>query len=246
MLANASDTPAYGACAYGAELHSGGSFIGPGGSAMAELTATGPGDIAEPEEVAAEEKADSPKGADLIRALGFWKVVGEDYRTHRKKLLTPGFQSMFVYRFGTWVDTIKFKPIYLPLNLLWHLMYRWVRNFYGIELEKTVQIGRRLELGHQHGIVIHAFATIGDDVLIRHNVTFGMGAEWAPGVGPVIGDRAEFSPGAVIVGNIEIGDDVSVGPNCTVTTNVPSGRILFNPPPRVMPKPENAPPPQAK
>ena len=191
---------------------------------------------AQQEDASKVESAGSVKGSSLIRKMGFWSVVAEDYRTHRKKLLTPGFQAMFVYRFGTWVDTIKFKPIYFAMNLLWHGMYRWVRNFYGIELEKTVQAGRRLELGHQHGIVIHAFATIGDDVLIRHNVTFGMGNDWTPGVGPVIGNRVEFSPGVVLVGNIQVGDDVSIGPGCVVTTNVPSSRTLFVPPPRVMPK----------
>ena len=193
-----------------------------------------------------EANESSPRGAELIRSRGFWRVVAEDYRTNRRKLFEPGFQAMFVYRFGSWVDTIGFKPFYLPMNLLWHGMFRWVRNFYGIEIEKTVQIGRRLELGHQHGIVIHCFATIGDDVIIRHNVTFGIGQRLVPGKGPVIGNRTEFSPGAVVIGNVTIGDDVSVGPNCTVTTNVPSGRILFNPPPRVMPKPGTRPPADAE
>ncbi|MEL6415965.1 MAG: hypothetical protein AAFQ15_13580, partial [Pseudomonadota bacterium] len=74
-----------------------------------------------------------------------------------------------------------------------------------------------------------------------HNVTFGMGNDWTPGVGPVIGNRVEFSPGVVLVGNLTIGDDVSIGPNCTVTMNVPSSRTLFVPPPRTMPK--QGPPP---
>jgi len=181
------------------------------------------------------------KGSELIRERGFWKVIREDYHTHRKMALSPGFHAIFVYRFGTWVDTIRFKPLYAVLNIIWHLAYRWVRNFYGIEMEKTIKAGRRLELGHQHCIVIHANATIGDDVLIRHNVTFGMGNDWIQGVGPIIGNRVEFSPGVVLVGNVTIGDDVSVGPNCTVTTNVPSNRTLFVPPPRVMPK--QGPPP---
>ena len=124
---------------------------------------------------ATEQKAyvGSAKGPNLIREMGFWKVVREDFRTHRKMALAPGFHAILVYRFGTWVDTINFKPLYIIPNLIWHLAYRWIRNFYGIEIEKTVKVGRRLELGHQHCIVIHANATIGDDVLIRHNVTFG-------------------------------------------------------------------------
>ena len=115
------------------------------------------------------------KGSELIRERGFWRVIREDFRTHRKMALAPGFHAIVVYRFGSWVDTIRFKPLYVVTNIIWHLAYRWIRNFYGIEMEKTVKAGRRLELRHQHCIVIHANATIGDDVLIRHNVTFGMG-----------------------------------------------------------------------
>ena len=191
-----------------------------------------------------DTKVNGPKGTDLIRSKGFWFIVKEDFKTHRKRFFSPGFQALFVYRYGTWVDKIKFKPLYLFFNVIWHLLYRVIRNFYGIEIEKTVKAGRRLELGHQHGIVIHANATIGDDVLIRHNVTFGMGNDWIPGKGPIIGDRVEFSPGVVVVGNVTIGDDVSVGPNCTITTNVPSNRTLFVPPPRIMPK--SGPPPNLK
>ena len=198
-----------------------------------------------PAEIEKDEETRLPvsgaKGSELIRERGFWRVVREDFRTHRKMALAPGFHAIVVYRFGTWVDTLRFKPFYFLLNIIWHLAYRWVRNFYGIEMEKSVKAGRRLELGHQHCIVIHANATIGDDVLIRHNVTFGMGNDWIEGKGPVIGNRVEFSPGVVLVGNITIGDDVSIGPNCTVTTNVPSNRTLFVPPPRVMPK--QGPPP---
>jgi len=175
-------------------------------------------------------------GPELIRMIGFWKIISEDYKTHRNRLFSPGFHSIFVYRWGTWAMSIKNRIIKFPMLALYVTGQRFVRNFYGIELERTVKLGRRVELVHQHGIVIHKYAQIGNDVIIRHSVTFGAAIDWVVGEGPIIGSRVSFSPGVVITGNIIIGDDVSIGPNCTVTKNVPSGRTLFVPPPRSIPK----------
>lgn len=174
-------------------------------------------------------------GTDLIRSNGFWTIVREDLRTHRNRFYEAGFAAVFWYRYGTWADKFTFKPIRWPLMLIYVFFQKFVQLFYGIELERSVKVGRRLLLGHQHGIVIHKLATIGDDVIIRHNVTFGMGTEWTF-KGPLIGDRVSFSPGVVVIGDVEIGDDVSVGPNCVVTSNVPAGRTLFVPPPRSLPR----------
>lgn len=188
------------------------------------------------------EKPASPLvGKELIRKMGFWKVVREDFWTHHqdgflKNLCLPGFQAVFVYRFGTWADTIGFRPLAAVVKGLYFFAYIFVRNLYGIEFRKTIQAGRRLLIAHQSGIVIHQLATIGDDVTIRQNVTFGMGTVWTPDQGPVIGSRVSFGPGVVVIGNVTIGDDVSIGPNCVVSSDVPANRALFVPPPRALPK----------
>lgn len=186
-------------------------------------------------------KNDSPgkndeKGRALIQAKGLFAIIKEDYATHNRKFFTPGFQALAVYRFGCRIDNIGNKLIRPIASFVYETAYTFMRNFYGIEFYKTIKAGRRLILAHQHGIVIHRHATIGNDVIIRHNVTFGQGADWVDGEGPIIGDRVEFGPGSVVMGNITIGDDVSIGPNCTISTNIPADRTLFVPPPRVIPK----------
>ncbi len=175
------------------------------------------------------------RGLDLIRAVGFWTLIAEDLRTHNGRLFSAGFAALFVYRYGTWADRFRFKPLRWPLMLPYVLGQYLVQTVCGIELKRSVRVGRRLYLAHQHGIVIHQFADIGDDVIIRHNVTFGIGSAWT-WTGPKIGNRTEFSPGVVVIGDVTIGDDVSVGPNCTVSTDIPAGRTLFVPPPRSLPK----------
>jgi serine O-acetyltransferase len=188
--------------------------------------------------VVAPEAEAQPRlyGGDLVRRYGLLRILREDFVTHGRLLHAPGFWAIAVYRFGAWSRGIRLRPVRLLFRMLYWMGYLFVRNFCGIELRDTMKIGRRLHIGHQSGIVIHEHATIGDDCTILQNVTFGAGVEWTPDVGPVIGDRVSFGAGAVVVGNITIGSDVHVGPNCTVTMNIPSNRTVFVPPPRVLPR----------
>ncbi|MEM1340710.1 MAG: serine acetyltransferase [Pseudomonadota bacterium] len=171
----------------------------------------------------------------MIREIGFWPIVAEDFRTHRRELSRPGFQALFLHRLGVQARNLP-RLLALPLDLIYYVGYRFCRAFYGIEVRRTANLGRRLEIAHQHGIVIHDFIRMGDDCTIRQGVTFGISNSWEPGCGPVVGDNVSFGVGAVIVGNVTIGDNVFVGPNCVVSADVPADRTLFVPPPRAIPR----------
>jgi serine O-acetyltransferase len=105
---------------------------------------------------------------------------------------------------------------------------------YGIELRRSTKVGRRLLIGHQGGIVIHPQAEIGDDCTIRQNVTIGATTFQHVNDAPTLGSRVNIGAGAVILGRIHVGDDVRIGPNAVVTTDVPAGVAAFAPPARVM------------
>lgn len=176
-------------------------------------------------------------GPDLIRAHGIWTILREDLRTHQGELSRPGLQTLWIYRIGTWALTLP-PGLRQLVGLVYSLGRRFCRNVYGIEVMRSARIGRRLLIAHQNGIVIHQFATIGDDCVVRQGVTFGIGsgADWVPGQGPVIGNNVSFAPGVIVIGNVTIGDNVSIGPNCVVSADVPANRSLFIPPPRVIPR----------
>lgn len=184
--------------------------------------------------ISAEAEAPHPE-MEMILKTGFWAVVAEDFRTHRRELSRPGFQTLFVHRLGVYARSLP-RLISLPLDIFYFLAYRFCRAFYGVEVRRTANLGRRLEICHQHGIVIHDYIRMGDDCTIRQGVTFGISNSWEPGCGPVIGNNVSFGVGAVIVGNVNIGNNVSVGPNCVVTADIPSDRTLFIPPPRAIPR----------
>ena len=182
-----------------------------------------------------------------IAGLGeLWRLVREDLKTNGT-IFEPGFQALAVHRFGVWKQALP-KVLRLPFTLVYRLLNVFVRNVYGIELYLSTRIGRRLVLGHQHGIIIHPNAVIGDDCMIRQGVTLGQNAP-LPGVwvgdipAPRLGNRVEVGAGAVLMGGIAIGDGVRIGPNAVVMTNVSAGAIVTAPMSRIMLPPKRKPKP---
>ncbi|WP_380784217.1 serine O-acetyltransferase [Sphingomonas sp. R86520] len=170
---------------------------------------------------------------DLIEKYGLIGCLWHDFRTHDLDWSLPGFRAIATYRFGTWARTISLRPARQAI-LIFHLyMFRLVRNRYGIELYLTSQIGRGVRFGHQNGIVIHRFARIGDRCLIRQGVTFGEGGlnkdNFADKIGPVVGNDVDIGAGAVLIGNVKIGDRVHIGPNAVVITDIPADATVFAP-----------------
>jgi serine O-acetyltransferase len=114
------------------------------------------------------------------------------------------------------------------------MMYRYVRNHYGIELPDTTIVGHRLVIAHQGGIVIHGRARIGNNCLIRHNVTIGAASHDRAWEAPRLGDRVQVGCGAVILGQVTIGDGARIGPNVVVMVNVPASATVFASSPRII------------
>ena len=150
----------------------------------------------------------------------------EDYAVSQG-FWAPGFQALAAYRLGVWCNGLRNRVLRVPARLLYRFLSLIARNVYGIQLSDRTHIGRRLRIAHQHGIVIHSAAVIGDDCLIRHGVTIGgLGGSRAgrsAAGAPWLGNRVEVGVGAVLVGPIRIGDGAVIGPNAVVMTSC-SGR----------------------
>jgi len=166
--------------------------------------------------------------------------IHEDWATNSRDWTMPGFRAIAVHRFGTWVSNKRSGAVKTILLGLYHFMYRYIRNHYGIEIPLTVTLGRRLWLVHQHGIVFHWKTIVGDDCQIRHNATIGAGygGEKTLHKGPRLGNRVEVGPGAVIFAAVTIGDGAFIGPNAVVMSHIPAGARVFTEAPRVIRLPE--------
>ena len=166
----------------------------------------------------------------------FIRLVREDWITHGRDWTRPGFRALIVYRFGVWLTGLRYRIVRGVLARLQLVMYRYVRAHYGIELPPTAKVGRRLLIAHQSGIVIHTNAEIGDDCMIRHNVTIGARSQKRWWEAPKLGNGVQVGCGASILGDITVGDDVIIGANAVVAANVPSGVLVVVQPPRMIRK----------
>jgi len=175
------------------------------------------------------------KRIESFRAL--CALIREDLQVESGQFSRPGFQAIAVHRFGVWKHGIDSKLLRMPMTVIYRLANLFVRNVYGIELKLETRIGRRVRFTHQHGITVHMYAVIGDDCVIRQMVTIGQYRGFADGelpTAPRLGKRVQVGVGAVVAGDIDIGDDAQIGPNAVVMSNVPNGAIVTAPPSRVM------------
>lgn len=102
-----------------------------------------------------------------------------------------------------------------------------IRFLYGSFIPPQVTIGKNVSFGHKMGIVLHRGAVFGDNVKIRHQVTFGSGHA-------VVGDNVHIGAGAKIIGSVMIGEGAKIGANAVVAKNIPKNAIAVGIPARVI------------
>ncbi|MBV6625393.1 MAG: serine acetyltransferase [Rivularia sp. (in: Bacteria)] len=157
------------------------------------------------------------------QSLSLPQQLKEDWIAHGKDWTRPGFRAIAVYRFGVWRMTVKYRMLRSPLSILYKMMFRKIRNGYGIEIPSTARLGRRVVIEHQSGIVVHGCSSIGDDSIIRQGVTLGNRYLDRPMDAPKVGKRVNIGAGAKLFGDISIGDGAAIGANAVVLRDVPSG-----------------------
>jgi serine O-acetyltransferase len=165
--------------------------------------------------------------------IGFFALLREDLRTHDNDLMEPGFWAVALHRFGNWRMGIRPKLLRAPMTLIYRLLSRSAELIGGIHLPYTVRLGRRVRIWHHGGIVLHA-RSIGDDVHIRQNTTFGVAIRGRNRAIPIIGDRVDIGCGACVLGAVTIGHDSLIGANAVVVTDIPPYSTAVGIPARVI------------
>jgi serine O-acetyltransferase len=165
------------------------------------------------------------------RGLSLPALLAEDLATHGHDLLSPGFWTLAVHRFGNWRMGLP-RTVRPPATVAYRAAHWAVLALWGMDVPYNSKLGRRIRFDH-HGCVLVGALEIGDDVVIRHSVTIGL-ARRNETKAPVIGSRVEIGPGACIVGGIRVGDDCYVGPNTVVAQDLPAGMAVLGVPARTV------------
>lgn len=161
--------------------------------------------------------------------------IRRDLQTYDGDWAAQGFWVLLIYRFGRWRYTIK--PIILRkiFSIIYKIVYKFIQIITGIELPCEVEIGDDFIIDHFGGIVISGYAKFGHRCRIRNGVVVGLKDVNNP-VAPVIGDDVDIGAGAKVLGNIKIGNRVSIGANAVVLCDVPDDCIAVGVPASIKPK----------
>ena len=111
------------------------------------------------------------------------------------------------------------------------LIYWFCKHYFCCDIHPTDKISPTAKFAHNGlGVVINEDVIIGDNVLIQHHVTIGTNGKGVP----QIGGGVRIGAHAIILGNIEIGENAVIGAGAVVTKSVPANATVVGNPAHVI------------
>jgi serine O-acetyltransferase len=121
-------------------------------------------------------------------------------------LLYPGFHQILVHRL--------IHPLYnIGIPFIPRLISQVARMFSGIEIHPGAKIGPGFFIDHGSGVVIGETTEIGKNCVLFHNVTLGGTGHHGGKRHPTIGNNVLIGTGAIILGPVNVGNNVRIGAN---------------------------------
>lgn len=161
--------------------------------------------------------------------MAMFKHIRADLAAHSGDWGAQGFWALLVYRFGRWRYSVRPALLRRSFSLLYKFLYKFIQIITGIELPCEVPIGTGFVIEHSGGIVVSGFARFGENCRIRNGVVIGLARVDDP-CAPQFGDHVDIGAGAKVLGNIRIGNNVLIGANAVVITDVPDNCIAVGVP----------------
>lgn len=162
---------------------------------------------------------------DFYRESGKWLSIFQIWL----KCINPNLHFVYIFR-----KTQKYNKTPF-LGFYWRMVLRHFQIKYGFQIYPETQIGEGFYLGHWGSLVINPKVTIGKNCNIAQGVTIGQQNRGKNEGYPVIGNQVWIGTNAVIVGNVNIGDNVLIAPNAYVNFDVPHDSVVTGNPAKVFP-----------
>lgn len=132
------------------------------------------------------------------------------------------------FRIANWLYRHHIKL--LPEMIKFRTMKR-----YCCEISPYATIGPGFFIPHSLGIVIGHEVVAGKNLEIFQNVTIGSNRKERNGrMMPIIGDNVSIGSGAVVVGAINIGNNVRIGANSYVDKDIPNNVVVEGCPAKII------------
>jgi len=142
-------------------------------------------------------------------------------------LYFKGYQAIQTHRFA---------------NALWHCgrrdfaLYLQSRSsqVFQVDINPAARIGKGIMLDHATGFVVGETAVIGDHVSILQGVTLGGTGKSEEDRHPKIGNGVLIGAGAIVLGNIKVGECARIGAGSVVVKEVPPRVTVAGVPARII------------
>lgn len=164
-----------------------------------------------------------------------YRIAGTDSR--RAFLKHFFFGEAFTY--NVWLRTACYLKrsgtLGRPLYVLAWLLLRRAKFRYGISISEHTKIGAGFYIGHFGAIIVSPQAVIGRNCNISQGVTIGRSNRGERAGVPTIGDNVYIAPGAKIIGGVRVGNNVAIGANAVVISDIPDNSVAVGVPAKVRP-----------
>lgn len=144
----------------------------------------------------------------------------------RNLFINQGFRYIYIYRKVNWhkLNNNKLKiRIYRALLILFRIVDKY-------EIPDRATIGYGFYINHSGPIVINPNTIIGKNVNVHNGVTIGQQNRGKNIGSPIIGDNVWIGANAIIVGKVNIGNNVLIAPGSYVNFDVPNDSIVIGNP----------------
>lgn len=169
---------------------------------------------------------------DIARAARVDLVASVERNPAYPNLLIPylfakGFLGLEMHRVG---------------HALWHegrsteafMIQSRISEEFGMDIHPAAKIGIGVFIDHATGIVIGETATIGDDTSLLQGVTLGGTGKETGDRHPKVGRGCLISAGAIVLGNVKVGEYSRIGAGSVVLTDVPPHATVVGVPAKVV------------
>ncbi|MDO4333569.1 MAG: serine acetyltransferase [Eubacteriales bacterium] len=161
----------------------------------------------------------------------FYRFYGRNKRSLKEKIWQP-LELKYMYYFRKCQNSRGLLSAYYKARL-YHLSH-----ITHIEMDPRMSLGKGFRIMHSGGVIVNS-GKIGENIDISPGVTIGAEIRGKRAGRPTIGNYCWIGKNAVIVGNVNIGNDVLIAANAYVNFDVPDHSIVIGNPGRIIHR-ENA------
>lgn len=166
------------------------------------------------------------------------KTVISDFLRYGKSFNFLNWIKIFIknpeYRFLLFLRLSGMYSYYNPIGLFSRLFLKRLKWKYGIQIPILTKIGKGFHLNHFGGIVINQGVVVGENCNVSQGITLGNVSRGKRKGCPTIGDRVWIGANSVVVGKINIGNDVLIAPLTYVNFDVPDNAVISGNPAQII------------